>query len=35
MKLIGIDKWIEESADIRKRYFEGKFLVGKGPVLEK
>ena len=35
MKLNGMDKWIEESGEIRKRYFEGKFLVGKGPVLEK
>jgi len=34
MKLNGIDNWIEESGEIRKKYFEGKFLVGKGPVLE-
>lgn len=34
MKLIGIDKWIEEAVEIRERYFEGKFEVGKGPVLE-
>jgi len=34
MKFLGIDKWIEEAADIRKRYYEGKFEVGKGPVLE-
>ncbi len=34
MKLIGLDAWIEESATIRKRYYEGKFLVGQGPVLE-
>jgi hypothetical protein len=33
MKLNGIDAWIEESADIRKRYFEGKFVVGQGPIL--
>ena len=33
MKLIGIEKWIEEAAEIRKRYYEGKFVVGKGPVL--
>ena len=33
MKLIGIEKWIEESTEIRKRYYEGKFEVGKGPVL--
>jgi hypothetical protein len=33
MKLMGIEKWIEEAPEIRKRYFEGKFEVGKGPVL--
>ena len=33
MKHFGIDKWIEESIEIRKRYYEGKFEVGKGPVL--
>jgi hypothetical protein len=35
MKLNGIDKWIEESGEIRKLYYEGEFIVGKGPVLEK
>jgi len=34
MKLNGIGVWIEESAAIRKRYFDGKFVVGQGPVLE-
>jgi len=34
MKLNGIDNWIEESGEIRKKYFDGKFLVGQGPVLE-
>ena len=34
IKLVGIDKWIEEAADIRKLYYEGNFEVGKGPVLE-
>ena len=34
MKLIGLDGWIEESAAIRKRYYDGKFLVGQGPVLQ-
>ena len=34
MKLIGLDGWIEESADIRKRYYNGNFLVGQGPVLD-
>jgi hypothetical protein len=35
MKLIGIEKWTEEVAEIRKLYYEGKFVVGKGPVFEK
>ena len=34
MKFFGIDKWIEEASKIRKQYYEGKFVVGKGPVLE-
>ena len=34
MKLIGMDNWIKESGEIRKRYFEGRFEVGKGPVLD-
>jgi len=34
IKLIGIDKWIEEAEEIQKLYYEGKFVVGKGPVLE-
>jgi hypothetical protein len=35
IKLIGVDKWAEEeSFQIRKRYFKGKFKVGLGPVLE-
>lgn len=33
MKANGIDAWVEESADIRKRYFEGEFVVGQGPIL--
>ena len=34
MMLVGIDGWIEESAEIRKKYYQGKFEVGKGPVLK-
>jgi hypothetical protein len=30
IKAIGIEKWIEESVQIRKKYFTGKFVVGKG-----
>jgi len=34
MKLIGLDAWIEESASIRKRYYEGDFVVGQGPIIK-
>jgi hypothetical protein len=34
IKLLGVDAWIEESANIRKRYYEGNFVVGQGPILE-
>ena len=27
---IGLDSWIEEAGQIRKKYFTGKFVVGKG-----
>ena len=30
IKKVGIEQWIEESAGIRKKYFTGKFVVGKG-----
>jgi len=31
IKKIGIDRWIkEEAGQIRKKYFTGKFIVGKG-----
>ena len=33
MKFFGIDAWLEESAQIQQLYFEGEFVVGKGPVL--
>ena len=33
MKYKGIEKWIDESNEIRKRYYKGKFQVGKGPIL--
>lgn len=32
MKAIGIEQWIEEAGQIRKKYFTGKFVVGKGQV---
>ena len=34
MKLIGLDAWIEEASEIRKRYYDGEFVVGQGPVLK-
>ena len=34
MKLIGVEEWIKESATIRKRYYDGTFIVGQGPVLD-
>jgi hypothetical protein len=33
IKLLGAEKWAEEAAENRKRYFKGKFIVGKGPVV--
>ena len=31
---VGMEKWAsEEASDIRKKYFQGKFAIGKGPVL--
>jgi len=32
IKKVGIEKWIEESKQIRKKYFTGKFVAGKGQV---
>jgi hypothetical protein len=30
IKRVGLEKWIEEAGEIRKRYFTGEFVVGKG-----
>jgi hypothetical protein len=31
IKKVGLERWIEEEAEqIRKKYFTGKFVVGKG-----
>ena len=30
IKKVGLERWIEESGHIRKKYFTGKFVVGKG-----
>ena len=34
MKLVGVEKWVDEAAEIRTRYFNGRFEVGQGPILE-
>lgn len=35
MKAVGVERWAEEeSLEIRRKYFEGKFVVGLGPILE-
>lgn len=35
MRKIGLTRWAkEEAGDIRKKYFKGKFVIGKGPVFE-
>lgn len=33
IKAVGIDEWAEETSEIRRRYFTGKFIIGKGPVV--
>mgnify|MGYP000026497793 CR=1 FL=1 len=30
MQHIGVEKWIQEARQIRRKYFTGKFVVGKG-----
>lgn len=35
MKAVGVETWADEEASlIRRRYFQGKFIPGTGPVLE-
>jgi hypothetical protein len=35
MKAVGVEEWAEKEAKlIRKRYYLGKFVPGKGPILE-
>ena len=34
MKAVGVEKWAEEEAKlIRQRYYLGKFIPGRGPIL--
>lgn len=36
IKAVGVEQWADEEAKlIRQRYFSGKFIPGKGPVLER
>jgi hypothetical protein len=30
IKKVGLERWIEEAGQIRKNYFTGKFVMGKG-----
>jgi len=30
IKNVGLERWIEEAEEIRKKYFTGKFVVGRG-----
>jgi len=30
IKLVGLERWMEEVGQIRKKYFTGKFVVGRG-----
>ena len=32
MKKVGMEKWFEEAGKIRKKYFNAKFIVGKGQM---
>jgi hypothetical protein len=34
MKAVGLEEWAKEAPDIRKRYYFGKFVIGKGPVID-
>ncbi len=34
MNAVGLDEWAKEASGIRKRYFTGKFVFGKGPVVD-
>jgi len=35
IKAVGVEQWAAaEAAEIRQRYFKGKFVVGVGPTLE-
>jgi hypothetical protein len=30
IKKVGLERWFEEAGKIRKKYFTGKFVVGRG-----
>lgn len=33
IKNCGLEKWAEETPNIREKYFKGKFIVGQGPTV--
>ena len=33
IKQVGLERWMEEAGQIRKKYFTGKFVVGKGQAV--
>jgi hypothetical protein len=35
IRAVGLDRWAEESKEIRRLYFEGKLVPGEGPVEKK
>lgn len=34
IKAVGLDSWANETPEIRRRYFTGTFVIGRGPVCE-
>lgn len=34
MRLLGFSDWADEASLNRKKYFAGKFIVGRGPIIE-
>lgn len=34
IRLIGLEAWAEEAAEIQQKYFKGRFVYGQAPVIE-
>lgn len=34
MRLLGLERWLEEAAADRERYFQGTFVLGEGPLFK-